>query len=592
LKNTAKRFLLVGGLGHTDLSGKVPRPGLLMLRKALQRAGHEAEVLNYALSLGPRMFPPDLVADLSKKYYRSIKPVVIDGARPTKTPLPYVLLPLDMRGLIHKTRWIQENEVLVLKQLGHEISEKVKKNNIDAVGFSLYLGSSTIGSILIANILRTEHPDLPIFFGGPQTTHFADTIYRETTAPTALVLGEGEVAIVKLANALPDLRNGHLNVLSQIPNLVYRTHDGEIKTTQRERMSLEEWIESSRAFYTNEDFDGVFRYAFIEASRGCIYGCRFCPQPMLSGRERYLKTGEQIVDEMESIFDRFGIHHFELVGSSTPPGQAEAIADALDQRGLKNRFKWGLFMRGRDETATKKDLPSLMRQLHNTGAHAIFFGVEAASNQTLEKMGKGERLEEIRAAMIAAKKEGIITIGSFIYPYPGMLPDEGQRIVNFIKDVRPDSAPAQPLGLYPGTHCANFAEEIGVEILYPEKKDQQAYLQGRKDAPTMESPEVLSYLLKYPLILSLPMRFWPPLPWKIDGQSYKQTVKAVTLLQKEMGKLGIMTGLSHSHALIAGVLGWQLPEIAERLFYCSITGDPEETEKIVNLFNERASKLV
>jgi radical SAM superfamily enzyme YgiQ (UPF0313 family) len=590
LKGTKKRFLLVGGLGHTDLSGKVPRPGLLMLRKALQCAGHDAEVLNYALLLGPRMFPPDVVENLSKRYYRSIKPVVIDGVHPIKKPLPYLFLPLDMRGLIRATRWIQKNEVTILKQLGRELSNKIRTENVDAIGFSLYIGSSTIGAILMANYLRKEHPDLPIFFGGPQTTHFAETIYRETQAPTALVLGEGEIAIVKLAQAISHIRRGDLSVLSKIPNLVYKTPDGNLKATIRKRLSHEEWIESSKDIYADEDFEGVLRYAFIEASRGCIYGCRFCPQPLLSGKDRYLKSGEQIVNEMEEIYDRFGIHHFELVGSSTPPAQAEAIAEVLHQRCLEDRFRWGLFMRGKDETATKKGLPSMMRQLHSAGAHSIFFGVEAASNQTLKKMGKGERIEDIKAAMIAAKNEGIATIGSFIYPYPGMLPDEGQRIIQFLKEVLPNSAPAQPLGLYPGTYCASLAEEIGVELLYPEKKDQKAYAKGRKNPPSMESPEVLSYLLQYPLILSLPMRFWPPLPWKIDGMSYRQTVKAVNLLQKEMGKLGIMTGLSHSHMLLAGVLGWSPVEMAERLFYCSITGDPKVTQSIVERFNNRASK--
>ncbi len=590
MKTSAKKFLLIGGLGHTDLSGKVPRPGLLMLRRALRRAGHEAKVVNYAASIGPKMFPPEIVRQLTKRYYRSIKPVIIDRINPFGNPWPYLRLPLDMRGLIRLTRWVQKNEISLLKQLGHEICEKVTDEKFDAVGFSLYMGSSTIGAILMADIIRIKHPNLPIFFGGPQTTHFAETIYRTTRAPTALVLGEGEMAIVRLAEAISDIRVGNLDVLSHIPNIVYRTPKGRLTATARKRMSLADWVQSSRDIYNQEDFDGVMRYAFIEASRGCIYGCRFCPQPLLSGKERYLKTGEQIVDEMVEISDRFGINHFELVGSSTPPTQAEEIAESLLRRKMANRFKWGLFMRGKDENAVKKDMPTLMEQLKQTGVHAIFFGVEAASNRTLEKMGKGERLEDIKSTMLAAGATGIATIGSFIYPYPGMLSDEGLRIIDFLKEVRPVSAPTQPLGLFPGTLCARYAEEMGMEILYPDKNDRRAFQQGKKMAASMNSPEVLDYLLQYPLVLSLPMRFWPPVPWKINGLKYKQTVQIVNDLQKEMGKLNISTGLSHSHLLMAGVLGWEPSAMAERLFYCSLTGDPTVTRDIVRRFNDRSIK--
>ncbi|MFH1387287.1 MAG: radical SAM protein [bacterium] len=584
------KLLLVGGLSKTDLSGKVPGPGQLMLRRALRSASHDAQVANFATSLSPRMFPPLIVKELADIFARSVKPVVVEGksllARFWKIPQ----FKNDMETLKKLSQQLTAIEQSVFQQLGQELSTKIKNEGIDAVGFSLYLGSSTTGSMIMSNIIRAENPTLPIFFGGPQTSHFASSIYRGTSAPTALVVGEGELSIIRLANIIGDLKAGNLNQLSDIPNLVFQNEAGKIIATPRQRLSLQDWVAMSAGNYEDQDFKGVMKYAFIEASRGCLYRCRFCPQPMLSGSDRYLKPAKNVVDEMIALYNKFGLTHFELVGSSTPPSQAEEIADELIGRRLQGKFNWVLFMRGRDERAKTADPIELMKKLHSAGASSIFFGVEAADNETLKLMGKGEKIEDIKAAMIAARTAGIATIGSFIYPYPGMPANEGKLIIDFLKETRPLSAPSQALGLYPGTYVSDHAAEAGIEVVYPIQRDQFLYQIEQKAQPTMQSPEVLDYLLQYPLILSLPMRFWPPLPYKIDGNNYQEYVKLSNKLQTEIAKLGILLGFSHSHYLISQVLGLSPTDLSKEMFYCSLTGDPAATESLISRFNDKVNK--
>jgi radical SAM superfamily enzyme YgiQ (UPF0313 family) len=580
-----RKILLIGGLGHTDLSGKVPRPGLLMLRKALRKAGHDAQIKNYATLLMDQIFPADQVAKLATIYERSIKPFVVEGEKKLFHPfglLRFILWDIPQIKKINQELIIREQNVY--NDLAYEIAQQVRDKRFDAVGFPLYLGSSTKAAIIIANILREEFEDLPLIFGGPQTTHFAETIYQETQAPSALVLGEGETAIVEILNAL---NQGKLKDLSQIPNLAYRTEGGKILFTERKRLSINEWIEISAVPYEEEDFQGLMKYAFIETSRGCSHQCHFCSQPMLSGIQRYLKPAKNVVDEMIEINRRFGISHFEFVGSSTPPSQAEQIANELLNRGLQDKFSWVLFMRGQEKGSMKTAPEKSMNAIKRAGASAIFFGVEAAENSTLKKMGKGEKIENIEESMLAANNAGIATIGSFIYPYPGMPANEAELILRFLKQVRPLSAPVQALGLSPGTFCANNAEEIGCEIVYPDQGDHKLYLAGKKLKPTMKSPEVLKYLLMYPLILSLPMRFWPSLPYKIDGKTFQEYVKDINTLQGKIGKLGILTGFSHSHYLISQVLQLSARSFSERMFYCSLTGDPKVTRALIDLFNRK-----
>ncbi|MFW6413732.1 MAG: B12-binding domain-containing radical SAM protein [Verrucomicrobiota bacterium] len=581
-----QKFFLVGGLGHTDLSGKVPKLGLLMLRQALKDAGHEAVVANYAMSLNEKIFPPSLSAELIQIYNRSVKPFVNDGEKAWQHPLKALRFGLDISRLRQVGSYLLEHEKTVFQELAEEIARQIETEGFDAVGFSLYLGSSTTGSIIIADILRQKFPRLPIFFGGPQTTHFYETIYRETQAPTALVIGEGETAIVELASRLDRIREGDLQCMLDIPNLCYQDESGKLVLTQRQRLTTEDWIDKSADVYQAADFHGLLRHAFIETSRGCSNMCRFCSQPLVSGTERYLKPASKIVDEMLQLYRELGINKFEFVGSSTPPSQAEQVADELISRGLEDAFSWVLFMRGRDESVRTESKVQYMNKMKRAGCSAIFFGVEAADNQTLEKMGKNETIEEIKESLIASRDAGIGTIGSFIYPYPGMPVNSDELIISFLEEVRPLSAPVQPLGLYPGTWCGENAEESGCEVIYPRREDWKAYLAGKKEKPSMDSPEVLRYLLKYPLILSLPMRFWPPFPYKIDGQTYRQYQKKTSSLQKQIAKRGILLGFSHSHYLMAETLGMPPSDFSERMFYCSLTGDGEVMKELVEKCNE------
>jgi hypothetical protein len=254
-----KRILLVSGLGHTDLSGKVPRPGLLELRKSLRAQGHDAQVVDCSASLASQTFTPDLVGATRKIYERSVRPVLMAGSK-WRVPL----LAWDMSRLKKISQQIAANEKAAFKNLGQQLARQIRDEAFDAIGFPLYVGGSTIGAITIADLLRREDPTLPIFFGGPQTTHFAETIYRQTQAPTALVLGEGELSIAALADIIDSLKAGRLNDLSRIPNLVYRAEDGHIRATHRQRLSLDEWLKLSSGIYDARDFDGLMKYAFIE----------------------------------------------------------------------------------------------------------------------------------------------------------------------------------------------------------------------------------------------------------------------------------------------------------------------------------------
>ena len=173
----SRRLLLVGGLGTTDLSGKVPRPGLLMLRQALRQSGHDAVIANYSTSLMGRLYPADLVSRSAAIFERSVKPLFLDGKKPLRHPLLAARSLLDIRELKVLAGEQAAVEKNVVAEIGREIVDRVRTERFDAVGFSLFFGGSTVASIRLAESLRAAEPALPIIFGGPQTPHFSETIF-------------------------------------------------------------------------------------------------------------------------------------------------------------------------------------------------------------------------------------------------------------------------------------------------------------------------------------------------------------------------------------------------------------------------------
>jgi radical SAM superfamily enzyme YgiQ (UPF0313 family) len=75
----------------------------------------------------------------------------------------------------------------------------IRSNKIDFVGLKLWNGDGFVASQIIAECIKKNFPDMPIFAGGPHVDIFLENIYKITDAFDCLVYGEGEETIVMLA---------------------------------------------------------------------------------------------------------------------------------------------------------------------------------------------------------------------------------------------------------------------------------------------------------------------------------------------------------------------------------------------------------
>ncbi len=195
---------------------------------------------------------------------------------------------------------------------------KTPLSEFDAIGFSIQyeLAVTNILTMLdLAGIpLRAEDRDdrHPITFAGGPCVYHPEPYAR---AIDAIVIGDGEDAIVAIAHALRGTRGMHrrerLEALSQIPGvyvpLLYPTvtaPDGTIlptpggptiKKAMIKSLDTARFPTSYIVPFTQQVHDRVS----LEVLRGCTQGCRFCQAGMTYRpvRERSLDTIEKLLDE-------------------------------------------------------------------------------------------------------------------------------------------------------------------------------------------------------------------------------------------------------------------------------------------------------
>jgi len=442
-------------------------------------------------------------------------------------------------------------------RIADEIAEEVRKRRPDFVGFKLWNGDGFSGSVAIAERVRQEAPGVKLYAGGPHASWFRDLIYKHTDVFDAIVYGEGERAILSLA----DHASGKVG-LADIPGIIHRENGDTVVNPPGEWLRLDDLPSPvyDEDLYPAMAGDEKMKIVVLDDSRGCPYACAFCTHPIESGRKLRTRSAARLIDDMEGIVSRHGVHAFRFAGSSTPGSLMAEAAREIIKRGLEVDYtSFGHF--GSAE-------PEHFRMMRESGLFALFYGIETGCQELLDRaVGKGLDLERVRETIREAKAAGIFVVCSMIVPLPFETEETLAQSLQFLLDVRPDSVPVQPPGILPMTPWLEESEKYGIEV------DKDSYLH-----------ENVAYKIK----LLLPMAFWQPLPYKINGMSFHEFTKLTTRFAAQLEENGILVGLPDDNALISHLAGMPPRQFRDAARAWCVTGDAEAMAELVRRVN-RAS---
>ena len=563
-----------GGYPFTP-SSLTPDNGLANLASALIGAGYEVKILDYGtVSKMRRLFPRELTEMLKQTAgkgqnggqragdWRSQSQgkgqrgtgnggqgAKGKGERADGSPLP-------IEKLRQADAAIEQHQAAQMQQIAEEVAEEVRALKPEFVGFKLWNGDGFTGSVVIAEHLRAEFPSIRIYGGGPQASWFGETIYRRTQAFDALLHGEGEQAILGLAEHAQGKRE-----LGTIPGVIY-LEGGELRRVPpAHALDLNDLHEPvyDENVYPAMVGDEKIKIVVIDDSRGCPYQCGFCTHPIESGTRLRTASASVLVDRMARVKERYGLTAFRFSGSSTPGRLMAEVADEIIARGLEVTYTcFGHF------ASARPDHFELMAQ---SGLYAIFFGIETGSQEILDRaVRKGIDLSTVEATVRAAQRAGIFVATSMIVPLPFDTAETIQESLEFVLSVRPDSVPVQFPGLLPGTPWWVEPEKYGFEF---------------------DAEETALVGLDYKIKLLFPPALWEAPPYKLSGMSFAEFTALTTKFAADLEAAGILVGLPDDNALIARCAGMTPREFRDCGRLWCATGDAEAMGEMVARANSR-----
>jgi radical SAM superfamily enzyme YgiQ (UPF0313 family) len=527
------------------ISSLFPDNGLASLAGTLISKGHEAKVLDFnTVGVLRQAVSAERTAEL-----KELLPVLRGAPDPA-----------GIDRLLEANLRLEGDMDRFTDRLIGQIAGEVDAQRSDFVGFKLWSGDGFIISVRIAEALRTAFPDLKLYGGGPAVVFAEHGIFDYTDVFDALVDGEGEQAIVGLADYAIGKRE-----LSSIPNLIVRDN-GSFKRTARSRPP--DLNELASPIYDPEIYpslsgDEQIRLFVLDESRGCPMRCAFCIHRSASGDRWRVKSAGRILDEIGAIGDLHGVSSFRFGGSYTPGRFLTDLAEQLTGAGKPIRF-CGF--------AHPEGIPvDRLEGLAAAGCRSLFFGVESFDAGDLNRLGKKLKPERARATVRACLDAGIVPVVAVIVPIPGQTPEALQTNREALTELCAGTASTvavSPPALTPRTQWWAERSAHGFELLV----DEEEY---RRVMATFKVRHLV------------PPAYWDPLPYKLEGMTFTEYAGANARFQKELAASDIIINIPDDVALLADVTGESLRDISGRFRSLLITLDAEAVGATVADINRR-----
>jgi len=355
----------------------------------------------------------------------------------------------------------------VAEAAGHEVSiidsltmglsnEEVVRQAIEADPDVLGVGVTAIGyddAMRIVSGVKARLPPVHAVVGGPLVSFTDQQTLAGCRAVDSVVRGEGEETFQQLLEAVDCGAEP-----AGIRGLTYRRNGEVLRNEDRpfikdlDTLPLPAFHLLPMERYFLEE---GHRYGCMITSRGCPHRCIFCASSNLFGKRWRFRSPENVVAEMAYLRGRFGVEHVEILDDTfaVSARRAEAICDLLiDQApGLQ----WTASARTGSLTQRLAD------KMKAAGCCSVFLGFESASQEVLDSLGKGLRVEDAWETVAILRRAGILVIGAFIIGCPQDTDQTIRETIRFARALSPNYAQFTLLTPFPGTPLYDQAKARG-----------------------------------------------------------------------------------------------------------------------------------
>jgi anaerobic magnesium-protoporphyrin IX monomethyl ester cyclase len=316
--------------------------------------------------------------------------------------------------------------------------------------------ASIYSDVKTCETLKKALPEAFILLVGTHVSALPEQSLRLGTSIDAVATGEYDDTVVELAGAIRENRE-----IGTVKGICYRASTGVVCNERRPFIEDLDRIPFVSAIYKRflkiENYfnpNALFPMVTITTSRGCPFRCTFCVYPQtLMGRRLRLRSIENVVAEMEYVVKNFPqAKAIFLEDDTLTVNQQRCIqlSETMIKKGI--RISWTANARVGLDVET-------MKKMKASGCRSLCVGFESGSQNILDRMKKGIKLEESYNFMKGAKKARLLIHGCFMAGLPGETRETLKETLTLAKRLDPDTVQFYPVMVYPGTEAYDWYKE-------------------------------------------------------------------------------------------------------------------------------------
>ncbi|MGQ0551993.1 MAG: B12-binding domain-containing radical SAM protein [Planctomycetota bacterium] len=351
---------------------------------------------------------------------------------------------------------------------------------------SCILGYQILDGVTVSNAVREKYPHLAIWWGGWFPSAVPELFLNGASAD-AVCIGQGEITFGNMLDAfeahtpldgikgLALLRDDHVLFTERQPVVGFEEYPRapfevidlqRYYAEQRRQCAIESSPNGRGIRHRFPDPPGKSAYPAISyhSSFGCPEPCTFCNSPGLTERRYKMYPAEQLLDHIQEIMAKDPFHglRFQDANFGVSEKRTRAFSEGLLKRGIK--LTWHATIEIKQMTQYSDSTLDLMR---DSGLYIVPTGVEAASWEMQQAIGKRIKPGETLRAIERLDSRGIVAGCSYIIGYPGETEesmratlDEARAIKNTFEHASVDVFPYRPI---PGASLWQDALDKGYE---------------------------------------------------------------------------------------------------------------------------------
>ncbi|WP_029058704.1 B12-binding domain-containing radical SAM protein [Stappia stellulata] len=250
----------------------------------------------------------------------------------------------------------------------------------------------------------------PVVVGGPDVTsspdHYANADFR--------VIGEAEGVLERFIEAFErGDRSGTFEA---------EKFKADVTTTPVPRFDL-------------LNFDDYVQVN-VQYSRGCPFTCEFCDIIELYGRKPRTKTNDQILAELQALYDLGYRGHVDFVDDNLI-GNKKAVKQFLPELIAWQKAQGRPFELSTEASLNLADDEALLTMMQQAGFFIVFIGIESPDPDVLNATRKKQNTRrDIAASVHKVYDAGIMVIGGFIVGFD----EESDRVADEIAGLIQEAA--------------------------------------------------------------------------------------------------------------------------------------------------------